>query len=171
MIAEFGKALEQYLNNDIELKRRLKGFKAFSGAPDGHYHRARQEGISAVARAVRCYPFGGQSQLGDGELIGIKILDNETADHLVVNLSERAFSVSITPFSKPVLALTLPKELFIKTILGRHRWLWTMGMDKVQLSHADDLPHSDWVTILEILVTMQELIEFHPELWQKVETY
>lgn len=171
MLVEFGKHLEEYLNGDVELERRLAGFKTFAGLPDGHFTRARKEGISAVARAVRCYPFGGKSRLKAGEILGIGIVDAGVTEHLVVLLEENAFSIRTTPWDTPPLTITLPKPLFVKTLLGRHRWLWTMGMDDVQLTHSHDLPHSDWVTILEILVTMQELIEFKPELWHKVENF
>ena len=171
MIEEFGKQLEHYLNNDVELKRRLQGFKAFSGKPDGHYQRAREEGISAVARAVRCYPFGGKSQLPDGDLVSMRIADGGKTDQLVIHLEGDTFSVGHSSKGAPVLGIACAKDIFVKTVLGRHRWLWTMGMDDVELTYADDLPHSDWVTVLEILVTMQELVEFHPELWQLVESY
>lgn len=171
MITEFGQHLEEYLSNDAELARRLTGFKTFSGLPDGHFTRAREEGISAVARGVRCYPFGGKSQLEAGEILGVGIQDKGNTSHLVVHLAENTFSIKTTPWDKPLLTITLSKELFVKTLLGRHRWLWTMAMDDVQLTYHEGLPHSDWVTILEILVTMQELVEFKPELWQKIENF
>ena len=44
-------------------------------------------------------------------------------------------------------------------------------MEEVKLTHSDKLPHSDWVTILEICVTMQELVEFDKEAWEIVENY
>jgi hypothetical protein len=65
----------------------------------------------------------------------------------------------------------LSKQLFKDAILGRYRWVWLFGMDEVELTYSDGLPHSDWVTILEICVTMQELVEFDKELWQAVQNY
>lgn len=160
---------EDFLNNDAELKRRLAGFKSFSGAPDGHYRRARAEGISAVARAVKCYPFGGASLLGDCELVGIRIKDGAAETRLSVVLKDQRFSVRSGAWEKPHLAIGLSKELFKKTVLGRYRWLWTIGMDGVEVSYSETLPHSDWVTILEVLVALQEAVEFDKSLWEAIE--
>ena len=46
-----------------------------------------------------------------------------------------------------------------------------MGMDDVKITFSDNLPHSDWITILEVLVAMQEVVEFDKELWDKVENF
>ena len=169
MLELFTKKLETYLNTDEELTRRLEGFKHFSGVPDRHYKRARAQGISAVARAVKCYPFGGKSLLGDCELVGICIDDLAENNRFTISLKDRKFAIENGDPKEPHLNITLSKELFKKTVLGRYRWLWTIGMEEVQISHSEGLPHSDWVTILEVLVAMQELVEFDKELWQAIE--
>jgi hypothetical protein len=168
-LTEFTQKLETYLNNDEELRRRLNGFKTFSGIPDGHYLRARQEGASACVRAVRCYPFGGTSLLVSSALIGLGIHDDSETVRFAVSLSEGKFSVKNDSWTDPHLTVELSKELFKKTILGRHRWVWVLGMDDVTITFSPQLPHSDWVTILEILVAMQELVEFDPELMCAIE--
>ena len=81
------------------------------------------------------------------------------------------FSIAQGPWKSPHLTISLSKELFKKTVLGRYRWLWTMGMDGVEITYSEGLPHSDWVTILEVLVAMQELVEFDKALWQWIENY
>ncbi len=167
MLENFVKQYEIYLNNDQELNRRLAGFRTFSGIPDGHYTRARQEGIKCPARAVKCYPFGGKSHLSDGELIGIELQD--TQQKFVVSLKDNHFTIKSGDWKKPHLTIRLSMELFRRTVLGRHRWVWVMGMDEVEITHSEGLPHSDWVTILEVLVVMQELVEFEPELWKQIE--
>ncbi len=167
----FTEKFEQYLNADPELGRRLEGFKFFSGTPDGHYKRARQEGASAIARAVKCYPFGGESLLEDCELIGIRISDAKESNTFTISLNDRKFSIANRKWKNPHLTIELDKELFKKTLLGRYRWLWVLGMDEVKLAHSTELPHSDWVTLLEVLVAMQELLEFDKELWEMVENY
>ena len=170
MLAEFNQRFEDYLNSDQELQRRLEGFKTFCGVPDGHYHRARQGGVKTIARAVKCYPFGGESLLKDCEVIAIRITDDTAIENCVVTLKDGVFSVGNDSKEKPHLALELSKTLFSRTLLGRHRWLWVMGMDEVKVNYSTELPHSDWVTILEILVAMQELAEFDSEMWKKIES-
>ncbi len=171
MLDTFTKKLETYLNTDEELQRRLKGFKNFSGQPDGHYERARAEGDSALARAVRCYPFGGESEIKNCEVVGVRIEDGDKDLPFVIRLDGQTFSVTSGSFDNPLLGLSLSKKLFKEVILGRYRWVWLFAMDEVKLTHSDKLPHSDWVTILEICVTMQELVEFDKELWEIVENY
>ena len=171
MLNQFTEKLETYLNADAELQRRMKGFKTFSGRPDGHYHRARAEGDRALARAVRCYPFGGKSEIKDGEVIGISLTDGDRTTPFAIRLQGRTFSVRPGEYEMPLLDIGLSKTLFKQAVLGRYRWVWLFGMDEVTLSYSDDLPHSDWVTILELLVTMQELVEFDKDLWNAVEAY
>jgi len=167
MIENFIKQYETYLNKDKELNRRLSGFRTFSGIPDGHYRRARQEGNKCPARAVKCYPFGGESHLVDDELVGIELSDSH--EKFVVSLKGDSFTIKIRDWKNPHLTIRLSKELFRRTVLGRHRWLWVIGMDEVEITHSEGLPHSDWVTILEVLVVMQEAVEFEPELWRQIE--
>ena len=170
MLKDFNKKYEDYLNADGELQRRLKGFKTFSGKPDGHYKRARSEGEKAVARAVRCYPFGGESLIGENsEIIGINITG--TDEKLLISLINEKFSVKSDNWKKPFLAISLPLEKFKKAVLGRYRWIWLLGLDDVEVSYSEEIPHSDWVTIFEILVAMQELPEFDNTLIDKVEGF
>jgi len=168
MLSRFPAKLEQYLSSDQELGRRLQGFKTFSGKPDGHHRRARQQGEPAIARAVRCYPFGGTTELDGAEVIAIHLNDRETDNHITIALRDRSFKVTQTPARTPLLSLDLSTELFKKALLGRYRWLWLMGMDEVGLTYSRDLPHSDWITILEILVAMQEMAELDPEMWRQL---
>ena len=170
MLTRFNQKLETYLNNDQELQRRLKGFKTFCGLPDGHYERARQGGVKTIARAVKCYPFGGESLLGDGEIIGLNVIDGQGKSQCVVSLKDKIFSIDSSSNATPHLSLELPKTLFVRTLLGRHRWLWVIGMEEVKVTYATHLPHSDWVTIFEILVAMQEMAEFDTEMWKEIET-
>jgi hypothetical protein len=139
--------------------------------PNGHYERARAEGDSALARAVRCYPFGGESEIKNCDVVGIRIADGDREFQFVIRLDGQTFSVNTGSFDNPLLSLALSKKLFKEAILGRYRWVWLFGMDEVKLTYSDELPHSDWVTILEICVTMQELVEFDKELWKDVENY
>ena len=137
--------------------------------PDGHYQRARNQGISAVARAVKCYPFGGESSIQDGELIGINIPDADGDSRVLVSMKDKIFRVKSNDWKKPHLTLELSKDLFKKAILGRYRWLFLMGKDEVKITYSDDLPHSDWITLLEILAVMQELAEFDADIWNSIE--
>jgi len=168
MIPGYNKKLETYLNSDPELQRRLKGFKTFSGTPDGHYKRARLEGEKSIARAVKCYPFGGKSLLDGHEIISI-INEDDAESSFAISLNNNIFSVKKSEGLNPLLTLALPKEVFKNAMLGRYRWLWVIGMDEVKVKYSDDLPHSDWVTILEILVAMQEMSEFDPGLREEIE--
>lgn len=165
MLTEYTAKLERYLNADPELGRRLQGFKTFSGTPDGHYRRAREAGKPALARAVRCYPFGGKSQLQGRDLIAFHLED--AGVRLRIGLSEGVFRVEQGEAPEACLRLRLSRELFKRALLGRYRWLWLFGLDGVAVSHAPDLPHSDWVTLLEVLVAMQEVLELDPDLLRK----
>ncbi len=170
MLKDFNKKFEDYLNADGELQRRLKGFKTFSGMPDGHYRRAREEGEKAIARAVRCYPYGGKSLIGNNnDIIGIDI--NDSDENMLISLVNGKFSVKKSNWQKTFLSISLPLEKFKKAILGRYRWIWLLGLDDVEVSYCEELPHSDWITILEILVAMQELPEFDNTLIEKVEGF
>jgi hypothetical protein len=171
ILTEYIEQFETALNADQELQRRLRGFKTFAGRPNGHHTRARQQGSSALARAVRCYPFGGTSLLGSGELAGIRIREADRNHTFVIARTRDAFSVRDGDWTSPPVTLTLSKELFKKAVLGRYRWMWVIGMDEVEVTWRAGLPHSDWVTLLEILVVMQELVEFSPELLQKIEQW
>lgn len=169
LLVDFCQKFESYLNTDQELKRRLEGFATFSGIPDGHYTRTRQEGKKALVRAMRCYPFGGTSLLEDCEVIGIEIKREDCIEHCVVSLEKGMFTVKNSEWADPHLKLKLPVALFKKVLLGRYRWVWLMGMDEVEVEYSQGLPHSDWITILEILVAMQELLEFTPELLEQTD--
>lgn len=171
VLSDFVQKYEAYLKADEELERRLQGFKTFSGMPNGHYTRAREEGAQATARAVRCYPFGGESKLKDCEVVGLHLKDDAVDTRFAVCLEDGEFTVKSGSWNNPHLTLQLSKELFKKAVLGRHRWLWVIGMDDVAVTYAENLPHSDWVTIFEILVAMQELVEFNSDLLEKVESY
>lgn len=168
-LVDFYRRLESYLNADEELARRLKGFKTFSGLPDGHYERARREGPKALVRAVRCYPFGGTSLLNESNVVGIQIQDTDYSAQFSVALVDHTFSVKAGDESTPHLHITLSRELFKKVLLGRYRWVWLLGMDEVKVDYAHNLPHSDWITILEVLVAMQELAEFYPDFLKALE--
>lgn len=169
LLVDFVQRLENYLKTDEELARRLKGFKTFAGIPDGHYARARREGAKALVRAVRCYPFGGTSLLKECDLIGMHIDDAEHSARFAVSLTPRGFSVKAGEIGTPHLKVKLSRELFKKALLGRYRWIWLLGMDEVEVHYTDGLPHSDWITILEILVAMQELAEFYPDFLKALE--
>ncbi|MFC1669473.1 SCP2 sterol-binding domain-containing protein [Spirochaetota bacterium] len=171
MLNDFNKKLQVFLNNDPELQRRLEGFKHFSGVPNGHYKRARELGVRAVDRAVRCYPFGGKSLLDKSELVSITINDGKGVNTVLISLKDKKFSVAGKDGKKPHLTLELSTEKFKKAILGRYRWIFLFGMKDVKLEHSQGLPHSDWVTILEVLVAMQELVEFDPDMWKTVESF
>ena len=171
ILSEYIEKFETALNADQELQRRLRGFKTFAGQPDGHYIRARQQGSSALARAVKCYPFGGASQLGGGELVGICIRDAQKNSPFVIARAGDMFSVRSSDWTAPRLTITLSKELFKKILLGRHRWIWAFSMDGVAVTWCEGLPHSDWITLLELLVIMQELVDSDTELLEKVERW
>ncbi|MEI6125498.1 MAG: hypothetical protein WCQ99_02990 [Pseudomonadota bacterium] len=171
LLSDYIVKFEAALNKDRELQRRLRGFKTFAGLPDLHAKRARQQGGSALARAVRCYPFGGTSRLGDGELVGICIRDAQESTSFVIARDGALFSVKSGEWTAPPLTLTLSKELFKKTVLGRYRWLWALSMDGVAVTWREGLPHSDWITLLELLVVMQELVECDTELLKKIENW
>ena len=171
LLNEFTRKLEAGLNADEEIQRRLEGFKTFSGAPDGHYLRARREGSSAVARAVRCYPFGGESLLADCHIAGIAVTGGAADDGFVISVADGTFSVTGAEWKNPCITMTLSRELFRKAVLGRYRWMWLIGTGEVTVTYAEGLPHSDWITILEILVVMQELVEFDTGLLEKFEKW
>jgi hypothetical protein len=103
-------------------------------------------------------------------MVGVSVEGESTQDQFAISLENKHFSVKGGPWGQPHLTIELKDHLFWKTILGRYRWLWVFGMEGVTVGHANHLPHSDWVTLLEILVAMQEIVEFDPELWKQIES-
>lgn len=168
MLAELQTRLTRYLNDDGELRRRLEGFDTFAGIPDGHYRRAREAGGPATARAVRCYPFGGQSLLDGRDLVRFRLSGAAGNAGFAISLANGTFAVNQGNAARPCLDLELPLSMFHRALLGRYRWLWLIGLDEVKVQHCDDLPHSDWVTIFEVLVAMQELVECDSELFSRL---
>jgi hypothetical protein len=56
-----------------------------------------------------------------------------------------------------------------ETLLSKQRWVWAIADPSAKITYMEGIPHSDWVTIFEVLVCFQELSDFHPELKKVVE--
>jgi hypothetical protein len=54
-------------------------------------------------------------------------------------------------------------------ITTRYRVVWALADDRTKLSWMEGIGHSDWITILEVLVVAQEVVDRYPEMWDLLE--
>ncbi|MDI9619205.1 MAG: hypothetical protein QFX33_00065 [Candidatus Nezhaarchaeota archaeon] len=165
----FWRELENYLNDDQELKRRLKPFRTFCGGPcpypgPGPYPPPNLAFDPTGWSRARGYP---SSILIGRDLIQV---DVEGRSVYTISLSEEGvFKVEMRPAKNPILEVALPIFLFKELVLGKHRVIWALSDPKVRVRHSNGISLSDWVTVLEIFACMQELVERRPDLWRIVE--
>lgn len=155
----------EFMNDDQELKRRLNGFKKFSGVPGFRAERARVLGWPR-AMGTGPYPHGGQSHLDGKEIVELSVpgIFNYT-----IVLKNKKFSFNEKKAKDPVLGIEMPLQLMKETLLSKQRWVWAIADPSAKITYMEGIPHSDWVTIFEVLVCFQELSDFHPELKKVVE--
>jgi len=152
-----------FLNKDEELKRRLKGFKGFCGKPGPRAERAKMLGWPRDM-GVACYPHPGKSMLDGRDLVELSI----EANTYTIRLENGKFDLRKGKSENPCLRVKMPLPLFRDTLLSRHRWLWALADDQVKVECDNSLPHSDWITIFEVLVCAQELLEMDIEMRRSV---
>lgn len=179
--SEFLKKWEEYLNNDGELRRRISkdikvrsevAAKTFAGMPDGHYEYARQ--LQAKYKiwprfmALRHYPFGGTTQLDGKDVIEI-VVPGKLA--FSVSLENEVFRIREGKAIKPpCLSVEMPVDVLKDMLTTRHRVLWCLADPRNKVKCVDGLPHGDWITIFEILVTLQEVVDMDPKMRKIVES-
>lgn len=154
-LEEFMNKWVDFLNKDEELKRRIKGFKGFCGKPGLRAERAK---LLKWPREMgtACYPHPGRSMLDGRNLIELNIPEIGV---YTIRLKDGKFSVEKGKAENPCLRIEIPLFLLKDTFLSKHRWLWVLADDQVKVKCDKELPHSDWITIFEVLVCAQELLE------------
>jgi len=167
---------EKFLNKDEELQRRIKLSDSFTdrdvffGGPcclpgSGPYPRASIAYDPTNWAKAKGYS---KSILDGKELIEIEVPD---AFYCVIKLSKGKFEVKKEKAKDPCLAFSMPFKLFKEMVLGKHKIIWALSDKSVRIkSCKQGISLSDWTTILEILVGVQDLAEMNPEMWRFWET-
>jgi hypothetical protein len=164
---------EELLNKDEELKRRLQEFPEWHGGPvpypgEGPYPPPLYGGPFDPSEWTK--KRGYRSTILKGkDLIQITVPDKQLS--LVVSLSEDGvFTVKkgVTT-KKPCLSIEMPWDLFKDMLTTRYRVVWALADDRTKLSWMEGIGHSDWITILEVLVVAQEVVDRYPEMWDLLE--
>ena len=60
----------------------------------------------------------------------------------------------------------MPNDLWRETVQGKHKIIWALSDKRVTVKNESGISMSDWLTILEVLATSQEVLEFEPKLWE-----
>ncbi len=168
------KKWEDYLNRDGELKRRLAGFKTFSGLPGGHAKRAQKlrDKYKTWPKAMgeACYPHPGKSIIDGKDLIELKVLlSNSRFLHYTLSLRGKKFNIRDGAGNNPCIKIEIPVDLFRDLALTNDRLFWVLADDRCKVYCTNNLPHSDWITIFETLVCLQEIVDVDKEAKEIVE--
>ncbi|MEM2454937.1 MAG: hypothetical protein QXL85_07250 [Candidatus Bathyarchaeia archaeon] len=160
----------ELLNKDMELKRRLKPFKTFMGGPlpyigPGPYPPPIPTHDPTGWTRAKGYA---KPNLDNKELIELKV------DKLFVytfELKEGKFIVRAgSANGRPVLRVKMPKDVFKDMILTKQRVIWALADPRNEIECLwPEIGWSDWITVLEILVVGQELVERDPAMWDLIE--
>lgn len=168
-INKFYEAYEKFLNEDPELKRRLRPYPTFCGGPTpypgpGPYPPPNIAMDPTGWSKAKGYP---TTILKGRELVEF-IVPN--AFRFTVSLREDGtFYVAERPATKPCLRVEMPLDLFKDMVLGRERVIYALADERNKVEYEDGIGLSDWITIFEVIGAMQELVESDPEMWRLIE--
>jgi hypothetical protein len=153
-ILEFMRMWEKYISTDRSLQKRLKRpyhYQEFYEDPPA-YHG------TATKNLARLPP----EQLEGRELIEISI--PEVAITCVVELVEGKLRIREGRAKNAILSLEIPLDLFKRMLLTEERVTWAILDERCKLAFdSSSWTYYDGITILEILVCAQELMERDPK--------
>ena len=163
---KFLQSWENFLNDDHELKGRIVPFKGFFGGP------SPTPGPGPYSRPTPAYdPTGWANAKGysapkvDGrDLIELALTPGGFI--CTISLRKGKFGISKRSAKKPFLSVKMPNDLWRETVQGKHKIIWALSDKRVTVKNESGISMSDWLTILEVLATSQELLEFEPKLWE-----
>lgn len=166
-ILPFMQRWTDFLNNDEEIHRRLAGFRTFAGGPNpypgpGPYPPPSIAYDPTGWSKAKGYP---TTVLNGKELVEITIPRFYT---FKIELKDGVFSITEGKAKKPCLGVEMPLSLFKEMILSEHRILWALADERNRVTYLPGLGLSDWVTIFEVLVTGQELVDMNLQLRETI---
>jgi len=83
---------------------------------------------------------------------------------LVISLKNGKFSIKEKEAKEPVSTIKMPLSSFLKLAHPNARVVWSLISDETQFSVGGGVTWPEIVTIFEILVAIQELVDKQPEL-------
>jgi hypothetical protein len=179
--SEFVNLWTTYLNNDGEIKRRVSNDKTirddlternFAGTPSGHYEHARalekkHDRVWPRSMGLLHYPHGGKSMLDGKDLIELSVPSQFT---YTISLKDGMFRIRNGKGDHPCLSAEMPLSVLKELLLTRHRVVYALADPRNKITCTSQIPHGDWITIFEILVTGQEVVDMDPKMCEIVES-
>jgi hypothetical protein len=169
-LKEFLKVWEDLLNKDEELKYRIKPFRTFMGGPlpyigPGPYPRPIPTHDPTGWTKAKGYS---KPALDGKELIELNVSKLFTC---TIELKNGKFTIREGQAStRPILRVQMPPQVFKDMILTKQRVIWALADPRNNVECMwPEIGWSDWVTVLEILVIGQELVERNPAMWDAIE--
>lgn len=163
------KKLEESLNKDEALKRRLKPVTTFSGGPTpypgpGPYPPPNLAMDPTGWSKAKGYPVT--------KLLNRDIVELEVPNCFVftVHINEdRTFVVEPRRAINPCLKVSMPLEVFKDMALGKERVIYALSDKRNETQYDPTVALSDWITVFGIIGKIQELAESVPEVWDLLE--
>lgn len=110
----------------------------------------------------RMSPKGSTPGLEGKDVINLEL--EGLAKPMAVSLKNGQFSLEDKKAKDPVSTVKMPLDSFLKLAHPDARVVWSLMADDAQFSVAPGTPWPEIVTIFEILVCLQELVDKQPEL-------
>jgi hypothetical protein len=169
-IASFFEQWDKLLKKDEELKSRLKPWRTFAGGPTsyigpGPYPRPIPTHDPTCWTKAKGYS---KPALDGKDLIELSVPE---MFRYTFELREGKFTIRKgAAAQRPVLKVEMPLDTFKEVILTKQRVVWGLAdpRNKVECMWPE-IGWSDWITVLEILVIGQELVERDPAMWDLIE--
>lgn len=165
----FLKRLEEALNRDEVLRRRLAPFTTFCGGPTPYPGPGPYPPPN-----IAMDPTGWSKAKGYNRtrLLGRDIVEVEVPNITTFTIKvreDRTFVVEPRRAEKPCLRVSMPLEVFKAMVLGKERVIYALADKRNEVQYEGDVGLSDWITIFGVLGKMQELVESDPQMWDLVE--
>lgn len=169
-IARFFERWSELLNKDEELGRRLKPWRTFLGGPTPYI------GPGPYPRPIPTHdPTGWTKAKGYPK----SVLEGKEAIELIVpNLCQYTFAIKDGKYivregkasGRPILRVEMPLDTFKDVILTKQRVVWGLADPRNKIECMwPEIAYSDWITVLEMLVVGQEVVERDPTMWDFIE--
>jgi len=165
----FLKRLQDYLNRDESIKRRLKPFTTFCGGPTPYPGPGPYPPPNLAMDPTGWSKAKGYSV---SKLPGREAIEIEVLDRFIFTISidkSGNFVVEMRKAFNPCLSVKMPIDVFKDMVLGRERVVYALADKRNDIKYDGDIGLSDWITIFGILGKMQELVESDPHIWKLIE--
>ncbi|MEM2397602.1 MAG: hypothetical protein QW552_05665 [Ignisphaera sp.] len=165
----FLKRLEESLNKDETLRRRLKPITTFSGGPTpypgpGPYPPPNLAMDPTGWSRARGYP--------TSKLLNRDIVELEIHNYFVFTVhvnEDKTFTVEPRRAINPCLKVSMPFDVFKDMALGKERVIYALADKRNEVHYDPTVALSDWITIFGVIGKIQELAESDPEVWDLLE--